>query len=106
MSKRSKGSIVGAIIWMFIISLLFFWLPILGPFIAGIVGGKKAGGVGSAIAAVFLPGIVFGCFLFFVAASLSGLPIIGALAGAGGLIFATAHIGPLSVGAVIGGVLA
>lgn len=31
--------------------------------------------------------------------------IIGAVAGAGGLILATAHIGPLLVGAVIGGVL-
>lgn len=83
MADRNKGSIIGAIIWMFIISLLLFWLPLLGPFIAGIVGGNKAGGVVSAIIAVFLPGIIFGCALFFIASSLSGLPVIGAIAGAG-----------------------
>ncbi len=104
--SEGKGSIIGAIIWMFIISLLLFWLPVLGPLVAGIVGGKKAGGTGNALLAVFLPGIVFGILLFFIATSLTGLPIIGAIAGAGGLILALAHIGPLLIGAIIGGILA
>ncbi len=104
--SEGKGSIIGAIIWMFIISLLLFWLPVLGPLVAGIVGGKKAGGIGNALLAVFLPGIVFGILLFFIATSLTGLPIIGAIAGAGGLILALAHIGPLLIGAIIGGILA
>ncbi len=104
--SEGKGSIIGAIIWMFIISLLLFWLPVLGPLVAGIVGGKKAGGIGNALLAVFLPGIVFGVLLFFIATSLTGLPIIGAIAGAGGLILALAHIGPLLIGAIIGGIIA
>jgi hypothetical protein len=104
--SEGRGSILGAIIWMFIISLLLFWLPVVGPLVAGIVGGKKSGGIGNALLAVFLPAIVFGILLFFVATSLTGLPIIGALAGAGGLILALAHVGPLLIGAIIGGILA
>lgn len=106
MAKEKKASIVSGIIWMFIISLLLFWLPVLGPLIAGIVGGKKSGGVGSAIAAALLPGIVFGVILFAIATNLTGLPVIGAVAGAGGLVLSLVHIGPLLVGAIIGGLLA
>lgn len=88
---------------MFLISLLLFWLPLLGPLIAGFAGGRKAGGLGKAIAAVFLPAIVFGVSLFALAASLSNVPLIGSIAGIGGFILALAHIGPLLVGAIIGG---
>ena len=56
---KGGGAVVGAL-WMFFISLLLFWLPVFGPLIAGFVGGKKAGGVGSALGAVFLPAIVLG----------------------------------------------
>jgi len=103
---EKKGSIGSAILWMFFISLLLFWLPILGPFIAGLVGGKKAGGVGSAIIAVFLPAIIFGFLLFTLATTISGIPLIGAIAGAGGVILVLSHVGPLLVGAIIGGLIA
>lgn len=101
-----NGSIVAAIIWMFVISLLLFWAPVVGPLVAGAVGGKAAGSVGSAILAVLLPCLVFGALLFFVASSLTGIPLIGAVAGAGGLVLALAHVGPLLLGAIIGGILA
>ena len=91
---------------MFIISLLLFWLPVVGPLIAGVVGGKKSGGIVNALAAVFLPGIVFGILLFFLTTIITGMPLIGAVAGAGGLILAIAHVGFLLVGAIIGGILA
>ena len=55
-----KGSIGAAIFWMCIISLLLCWLQFFGPLIAGFVGGKKAGGVGNALMAVFLPCILCG----------------------------------------------
>ena len=100
------GSIVAAIFWMFLISVLLFWAPVIGPLIAGVVGGKSAGGVSSAIVAVLLPCVVFGALLFFAAASLTGLPLIGWVAGAGGIVLALAHIGPLLLGAIIGGSIA
>ena len=103
---KKPGSIISATIWMFLISLLLFWLPFFGPLIAGIVGGKKAGGVGAAIIAVFLPGILFGIGLFLMAASIVGIPLIGAVAGAGGLVLSLVHVGPLLLGAIIGGFLA
>jgi hypothetical protein len=90
---------------MFVLSLLLFWLPIFGPLIAGFVGGRKAGNLGNAILAVILPGIVFGVILFLLASVLTGLPVIGFLAGAGGVILALAHIGPLLIGAIVGAIL-
>lgn len=106
MSQVQQGGVLTALIWMILISLLLFWLPLLGPLIAGVVGGKKAGGVGNAILAALLPALVLGVFLFFVASGISGIPLIGIVAGAGGFIYAVSGIGPLLVGALIGGILA
>ena len=103
---QQRGSVGAGIAWMFILSLLLFWAPLVGPLIAGLVGGKKAGGVGNAISAVFIPGLFFGVVLFFIAGSLTGLPLIGAIAGAGGFLISLVHIGPLLLGAIIGGLMA
>ena len=40
MSTVKKGSIGSAMLWMFVISILLFWLPVLGGLIAGFVGGR------------------------------------------------------------------
>jgi len=90
---------------MFVLSILLFWLPIIGPFIAGFVGGRKAGTVGNAILAAFIPGIIFAVVLFFLGTFLTTVPLIGFIAGAGGFALACAHIGPLLIGAVIGAVV-
>ncbi len=102
---KQKGSIGSGIFWMFLISLLLFWLPVVGPLLAGLVGGKKSGGVVNAITAVFLPGIIFGIALFLLSTTLTGMPIIGAVAGSGGFVLSIAHIGPLLLGAIIGGLI-
>ncbi len=104
MAKR-PGSVGSAMFWMFLLSLLLFWLPIFGALIAGFVGGRKAGTLGNAILAVLLPGIVFGVALFLIASLLTGLPVIGFFAGAGGVVLALAHIGPLLIGAIVGAIL-
>jgi hypothetical protein len=104
--RKRKGSILSAMGWIFLISILLFWLPIAGPLIAGIVGGKKAGGMGPAIAAVFLPIIVTGIALFFFSTALIGVPLIGAFIGFGAFVFLAAHVGPLLLGAIIGGLSA
>ncbi len=105
-AREKKGSVISGIVWMFVISLLLFWLPVAGPLMAGLVGGKKSGGVGAAILAVFLPGLVFGLLLFLTASILIGLPLIGFVAGFGGLVLSLVHVGPLLVGAIAGGLLA
>jgi hypothetical protein len=105
-SNEKKGSVGSGIFWMFFISLLLFWLPIIGAFIAGFVGGKKSGGVGNALMAVFLPGIIFAVILFALASSLTGIPVLGTIAASGGLILSLAHIGPMLLGAIFGGLFA
>lgn len=102
----NKDSAIRGLIWMAVISLLLFWLPVLGPLIAGFVGGKKAGSLGSAILAVFLPAIVLGALLLLFSTALTGMPLIGAVAGIGGFVLALAQVGPLLVGAIVGGLFA
>ncbi len=106
MPQNAKGSISSGIGWMFLLLLLLFWLPLIGPLLAGAVGGKKAGGVGNALGAVFLPAIVSGVSLFALATTLSGALVIGVVAGARGVVLALAHIGPLLLGAIVGGAVA
>jgi hypothetical protein len=90
---------------MFLLSVLLFWLPVIGPLIAGFVGGRKAGSLSNAVLAALLPGIVLSVLLFFFASLLTGIPLIGALAGAGGLVVALAHVGPMLLGAIVGAVV-
>lgn len=99
------GSIGSAILWMFALSIVLFWLPIVGPLVAGFIGGRKAGSLTNAILAALLPGIIFGALLFFFASLLTGLPLLGFVAGAGGFAIAAAHFGPLLLGAIVGAVV-
>lgn len=105
MASEKKGSILAGLFWMLIISILLFWVPTVGPLIAGIVGGKKAGGVGNAIIAALLPAILLGILLFFFASALTGAPLIGFVAGAGAFVLVVSNVVPLLIGAVIGGIL-
>jgi len=88
--------------WMGCLTLLLFWLPVIGPFIAGLVGGIKAGSVKRALLAVFVPGVMIGVM---VAVGVSYLADVywGVLAGLGGVALSFLNIGPLLLGAVLGG---
>lgn len=104
--QYKTGSILGAVAWMIGLSLLLFWMPLLGPIIAGVVGGSRAGSLGNALIAVFLPSILFGAAIFMFASTLTGIPLIGMAFGIGGVGLAAVHVGPLLVGALIGGLIA
>jgi len=97
-------------LWMLAISLLLFWMPVLGPFIGGLVGGKKAGSVGRALAACFLPAFLFAAFVFLAAAIFGGVPLFGLLLGGvvGTTVAATILVEGFSMvcGAIVGGALA
>lgn len=105
MTTIRQGSILLAMIWMALISLLLFWLPLLGPLIAGIVGGKTAGSVGRGFVAALLPSALLAVLLFVFGTALTGVPLIGILAGAGVFVLVVFQSGPLIVGALIGGLL-
>lgn len=107
MSDDNQGSVVAGMMWMLFISLLLCWLPFIGPLIGGFIGGRRAGGVGNALLAVFLPALVLAGFLFFFGTALTGLPVVGAvLATLGGTVLIFAQIGPMLLGAIIGGLFA
>lgn len=96
------GSVISAAFWMFLLSVLLFWLPVLGPLIAGYVGGKKAGSLGNAVLAAILPALIVGVVIFLSASLLTAFPLIGFIAGAGGFALMAVHVLPLILGAAIG----
>ncbi len=104
-----NGSVFSGMMWMILLSVLLFWLPILGPLLAGIVGGKKSGGVLRGLAACVLPIIILSglVWLSFVVVGLPfhGFVVAGMLAGSltTYLVF---HNFALVCGAIVGGALA
>jgi hypothetical protein len=101
-----RGSILSAMGWMFLLEILLFWIPFIGSLIAGFVGGRKAGDLGKAVMAVFLPIVVFSIVLGLMAGAVVAIPLVGAFAGLGGFMFAATHVGPLLLGAIAGGLTA
>ncbi len=102
---RQRSSVLGASLWMLVITAILFWLPVAGPLIGGFVGGRKAGDVGTAIAASVLPALLAGVFFWLLTSTLVGVPLIGLLAGTSAAILVLGQVGPLMVGAIIGGAL-
>jgi hypothetical protein len=103
-SVMGKGSILRASLWMFLLSIVLFWLPVAGPFIAGVVGGRMAGSAGRGITAALLPAAIVAVLAFIVAA-IFALPVVGAVAGFGIVVVAIIQSIPLLAGAIIGGIL-
>ncbi len=66
MADKEKSSLFASFLWMFFLSILLFWAPIFGQFIAGFVGGKKAGSPGRAIMAFLFPAIILSIMMIFI----------------------------------------
>ena len=82
---KSEGGVLSAFLWMMLLSPFLFWIPFLGSFIVGFVGGKKAGNRGGAMLAGIIPIIlmfVLGVVVFedtdngVIIASILLIPII------------------------------
>ncbi|WP_423823790.1 hypothetical protein V5738_07400 [Salinisphaera sp. SPP-AMP-43] len=98
-----KGSLVMAIIWMAVISLVLFWLPLAGPLLAGFVGGRTAGSAGRGLLAAILPAAILSLMLLGAGTALTGLPVIGAIASISLFLVIVVQGFPLLIGALIGG---
>jgi hypothetical protein len=96
------GSLLRATTIMTLGALLLSWLPFVGPLLAGAVGGREAGTTGRAVGAALIPAVVLG-LLVAVALAAFELPLLGALAGIGIAIAMAFQMGPLLLGAAIGG---
>ena len=86
---------------MLLISVLLFWLPVLGAIIAGFVGGKKIGSVGKSIIAALLPVIILAILTLLV------IPLLPALGFLSGYVMVLVGINSLFLllGAIIGGAM-
>lgn len=102
--ERRSGIVAGSL-WMVLICLALFFVPLLNGFVGGLVGGYKVGTVRRALTAAVLPAALVAVGLW-VLLTLADLPILGLLAGvAVGLAVAISEVG-LFIGAALGGVLA
>lgn len=81
-----RGSVLKAAIYMAAISLLLIWLPIVGPVVAGIVGGRAARTIGKAVVAAIIPSLLLGLGLFAILNAFD-LPVIGTLSGIAVFLF-------------------
>lgn len=87
---------------MLILALLLSWLPILGPLIAGFVGGRMVGEERRALGIALLPAVLMAVVLWLVLAAFD-LPVLGAVAGFGALVVIAVQELPLLAGAWFGG---
>ena len=102
---KRQSSITASFLWMFVISILLFWLPVLGPFIGGLVGGKKAGNMGRAFVASLLPALIIAILVIIFSGSFV-LPPVAAVLGGTVIIIYIVNLFTLIVGAIVGGALA
>lgn len=107
--SKNEGSIGKGFGWMVLISILLFWLPTIGPLLAGVVGGKKSGGLTNAIVAALIPAIAIGILAMIFSSFLAGLPVAGpiivAVTGGAGFLIGIFSSAPLLIGAIIGAIL-
>ncbi|MDA3921488.1 MAG: hypothetical protein PF501_12540 [Salinisphaera sp.] len=103
---KRQQALVMAVMWMAVISLVLFWLPLLGPLLAGFVGGRTAGTPGRGFMAAILPAIVLSVMLLAIGTALTGLPVIGAIASISLFLVIFVQAIPLIIGAVVGGATA
>jgi hypothetical protein len=95
------GSILLGTLWMIGLAVLLFWLPVLGPLVAGYVGGRRSGSVaGAAVASIIPAALAAG--LFLLAGSGLGFPMLSSLAEAGILIVLLLESVPLIGAAIVG----
>ncbi|MDQ6682072.1 MAG: hypothetical protein M3Y88_02230 [Chloroflexota bacterium] len=99
---RRRGSLVAGALWMFVLSLLLGWLPIIGPAIAGVVGGLQVGAPGPAVMVAILPALLAALAVWLIGSALH-LSVLGILIGAGVFLVVVVHTVPLLLGAWLGG---
>lgn len=101
-NATSSGSLAQGGLWMLILAIFLSWLPVLGPLIAGFVGGRMIGEEKRALSVALIPGLVLAGVLWLILAAFE-LPVLGAVAGFGALVVVAVQELPLLLGAWFGG---
>ncbi len=102
-----------AAVLMLLIAAATFWLPVVGPFLAGFVGGRKGGGMAYVIAGVSMIAVPLLGLLLSIIILASRDPdnrweaeirrSVGLGVVVGGVVVAALYMLPLAVGAFVGG---
>jgi hypothetical protein len=101
---REQYSVGRASMWMVGLSILLFWIPTFGPLLAGFVGGREAGGAGSALLAGILPSALVSGLLLLLGTAVA-LPVVGGLVAGGVFLVLLFQTIPLLIGAAVGGAM-
>lgn len=101
-ADRDGGSAVRGGLAMLALAIVLSWLPIIGPAVAGYVGGGIIGRAGKAVAVALIPAVVLAVVTGLLLTAVE-LPVIGALAGVGIAIAIAVEQLPLLIGAWVGG---
>jgi hypothetical protein len=99
---KQQSSVVGGAVWMLVITLALFFLPLINGLVGGLVGGYKTGDVKHALGAAVLPALIASLGLWIIVGAI-GAPVWGLLAGGAiGVMVLLADVG-IFLGAAIGG---
>ena len=101
-TTTDRDSITLASVWIVALSILLGWIPVVGPAIAGYVGGRKAGSPGRGVVAGIIPAIALGVLVAVVLAMFE-LPVIGTVTGVATVIWIAIEAIPLLIAAAVGG---
>jgi hypothetical protein len=101
-THTDNDSVASASIWIVGLSVLLGWIPVIGPAIAGYVGGRKAGSPGRGLVAGVIPAILLGVIVGVVLAMFE-LPVIGTVTGIAVAIWIAIEAIPLLMAAAVGG---
>lgn len=98
----ADGSMLTGGAIMLVLALLLSWLPIVGPLIAGFLGGRVIGEEKRAFGVALLPAVLLAVVVWLILAAFE-LPILGAVAGIGVAVVIVVQELPLLFGAWFGG---
>jgi hypothetical protein len=103
--ETERKSIVVASLWMVVLSLALFFLPLVNGLLGGLVGGYFAGSWRRGLLAALVPAAIVAAGTWWLLAAFDA-PVMGLGAGVAiGVLVAFADVG-LFLGAAVGGVLA
>lgn len=98
----SSNSLVRGGLWMLLLAVFLSWLPILGPLVAGFVGGRIVGEEKRALAVALIPAVLLAGVIWLILGAFD-LPVLGAVAGFGALVVVAVQELPLLLGSWVGG---
>ena len=100
--KTEEGRITLNVTVIMGITLILFWLPIVGAFIAGFIQSRKIRDARVFLYTTGVAGAVIAILFFFLAHHMTALPVVGAIARKGSLFLSLSFTLPLIAGCLTG----